>query len=154
VRVTAKVDYAVRAAVVLAHAAAAGTAPVKGDQIRAEQDIPLRFCENILGELRQAGLVRSRRGAEGGYWLAKPAAEITIADIIRATEGPLANVRGERPEAIVYPAGAEGLRDVWIAARASLRRVLEEVSLADVAAGHLPESVLPYLDDDGAWDPH
>ncbi len=153
-RVTAKVDYAVRAAVVLAHAAAAGTEPVKGDQIRDQQDIPLRFCENILAELRQAGLVRSRRGADGGYWLAKPASEITIADVIRATEGPLANVRGERPEAIDYPPGAEGLKDVWVATRASLRRVLEAVTIADVAAGSLPRKVRPYLDDPGAWDPH
>jgi len=151
-RVTAKVDYAVRAAVVLANAAAAGTAPVKGDRIRQDQDIPFRFCENILGELRQAGLVRSRRGAEGGYWLAKPASEISIADIIRACEGPLANVRGERPEEIDYPESAAGLQLVWIATRASLRRVLEVVTLADVAAGVLPKKVRPYLNDDGAWE--
>lgn len=153
-RVTAKVDYAVRAAVVLAHAAADGTEPVKGEQIRDRQDIPFRFCENILGELRQAGLVRSRRGAEGGYWLAKPASEITIADVIRATEGPLANVRGERPESIDYPEGVEGLQEVWIATRAALRRVLDVVTLADVASGTLPKPVRAYLDDPGAWERH
>ena len=147
-------DYALRAAVELAHAAAEGTAPVTREQIRDRQDIPFRFCENILGELRQAGLVRSRRGADGGYWLAKPAADISIADIIRATEGPLANVRGESPEAVEYPPGAEGLQEVWIATRASMRRVLDVVTLADVAHGVLPKKVRPYLDDPGAWERH
>lgn len=153
-RVTAKVDYAVRAAIVLAHAAADGSEPVKGEQIRDRQDIPFRFCENILGELRQAGLVRSRRGAEGGYWLARPASEISIADIIRATEGPLANVRGESPEAVEYPPGVEGLQDIWIATRASMRRVLDVVTLGDVVAGTLPKKVRGYLDDPGAWERH
>lgn len=153
-RVTAKVDYAVRAAVVLARAAAAGTEPVKGERIRTEQQIPLKFCENILGELRQDGIVRSQRGAEGGYWLARPAETITIADIIRAVEGPLANVRGERPERIDYPEGSGSLQEVWIATRAALRSVLEGVTLADVAADRLPDDVRRWLDDPKVWEPH
>ena len=106
---------------------------MKGERIRTEQDIPFKFCENILGELRQDGIVRSQRGAEGGYWLARPASEITVADIIRAVEGPLANVRGERPEALDYTEGMEALQQMWIATRAALRSVLERVTLADLA---------------------
>jgi Rrf2 family protein len=152
--VTAKVDYAVRASVVLARAARDGTEPVKGERIRTEQDIPFKFCENILGELRQDGIVRSQRGAEGGYWLARPASEITVADIIRAVEGPLANVRGERPEALDYTDGMEALQQAWIATRAALRSVLERVTLADLAAGKLPPKVRKYLDDPEAWESH
>lgn len=151
---TAKVDYAVRAAVVLARAAEADTEPVKGDRIREEQRIPLKFCENILGELRQEGIVRSQRGADGGYWLARAADTITVAEIIRAVEGPLANVRGERPEQIDYPQGSGALQQVWIATRAALRSVLERVTLADVATGDLPTDVKRLLDDPDAWKPH
>jgi Rrf2 family protein len=152
--VTAKVDYAVRASIVLARAARDGKEPVKGERIRSEQDIPFKFCENILGELRQDGIVRSQRGADGGYWLARPAAEITVADIIRAVEGPLANVRGERPEALDYMAGMESLQQTWIATRAALRSVLERVTLADLAAGKLSAKVRRYLDDPDAWESH
>src|SRR3954468_3628780 len=109
-RVSAKVDYAVRAAVELA---AAETPPVKGEVLAQAQDIPLKFLENILGELKHAGLVRSQRGAEGGYWLARPAEEITIADVIRAVEGPLASVRGESPETVTYGGAAEALGKLW-----------------------------------------
>lgn len=143
-----------RAALVLARAASAGAEPVKGTRIREEQEIPLKFCENILGELRHEGLVRSRRGADGGYWLARPAEEISIADIIRAVEGPLANVRGERPEQIDYPAGSESLKKVWVATRAALRSVLEGVTLADVAAGRLPDEIEALLTDPASWEPH
>lgn len=153
-RVTAKVDYAVRAAVVLATAAAEGSEPVKGERIRSAQGIPLKFLENILSELRTEGIVKSQRGSEGGYWLARPADQITIAEVIRAVEGPLANVRGNRPEALDYPEGAGALREVWIATRASLRSVLEVVTLADVAAGALPETVTALLADPEAWRPH
>ena len=125
VKVSAKSDYAVRALLELAQA---GDGPVKGEQLAQSQDIPLKFLENILGDLRHAGLVRSQRGAEGGYWLARPADEITLAEIIRAVEGPLANVRGVRPDAITYQGAAEPLKDVWIAVRASLRSVLEAVT--------------------------
>jgi Rrf2 family protein len=150
-RVSAKVDYAVRAGAELA-AAAAG--PVKGDRIAQAQQIPLKFLENILLDLKHAGLVQSQRGAEGGYWLARPADEISLADVIRAVEGPIANVRGLRPEQVAYAGSAEQLRDVWIAVRANLRAVLETVTLADVAAGRLPDEVSRITSDPEAWLPH
>jgi Rrf2 family protein len=152
VRVSAKADYAIRAAVELA--AAADGAPVKGDRIAQAQEIPSNFLENILADLRNAGIVMSRRGADGGYWLAQPAAEISLADIIRAVDGPLANVRGVRSEQISYQGSAEPLRDVWVAVRASLRGVLENVSLADLARGELPENVRALAADPDAWAPH
>jgi Rrf2 family protein len=152
-RVTAKVDYAVRAAVVLADAAEQDRSPLKGDQIATAQQIPVKYLENILSELRQAGIVRSQRGAEGGYWLGRPAAEISLADIIRAVEGPLANVRGERPESLDYPDGTGALQDVWIATRAALRSVLDLVTVADVAKGRLPRSVKAYATDPASWEP-
>src|SRR5437660_12787408 len=112
VRVSAKADYALRAVIELA---ASADGPVKGERIAQAQQIPLKFLENILGDLKHAGLVRSQRGAEGGYWLARPAEEITLADVIRAVEGPLANVRGIRPDELEYSGAAERLKDVWIA---------------------------------------
>jgi len=151
VRLSAKADYAIRAA---AELAAASDAPVKGERIAAAQSIPPKFLENILLDLKHAGLVRTQRGAEGGYWLAKPPAEITLADVIRAVEGPLANVRGTRPEELVYDGAAVRLREVWIALRASLRAVLEQVTLADLAAGDLPTSVLALTEDPEAWVSH
>jgi Rrf2 family protein len=151
-RVSAKADYAVRAAIELA---AAGDGPVKGDKISAAQKIPLRFMENILGELRHAGLVQSQRGSDGGYWLARPADEVTLADVIRAVEGPLATVSSERPEALEYSGSAEQLRDVWVALRASMRAVLETVTLADVVSRELPSSVRKLLSDEPeVWVPH
>jgi len=152
VRVSAKVDYAIRAAVELA--AAEGAGPVKGDQIARAQSIPPKFLENILLELRHAGLVHSQRGVEGGYWLAQPAGEITVAEVIRAVEGPLANVRGTRPEALEYTGAAEALRTVWIAMRANLRAVLEAVTLADIVRGELPASLGDVLADPEAWRSH
>lgn len=138
-RVSAKVDYAVRA---LAELAAAGpSAPMKGEAIAAAQGMPLKFTENILGELRRGGIVASQRGAVGGYWLSVPAGTVTIADVIRVVEGALADVRGEPPEAVEYPGAAAALQDVWIATRATLRSVLEVVTIADVAGGHLPDVV-------------
>ena len=151
-RVSAKVDYAVRAGAELA--AAAGEGPVKGERIAQSQQIPLKFLENILLELKHAGLVQSQRGAEGGYWLAQPPEEISLADVIRAVEGPIANVRGSRPEQVEYDGAAEHLRDVWIAVRANLRAVLETVTLADVAAGRLPDDVARIAADPEAWLPH
>ena len=150
-RVSAKVDYAVRAA---AELAAAGEGPVKGDTLAQAQGIPLKFLENILGELKHAGLVRSQRGAEGGYWLAKPADEISIADVIRAVEGPLASVRGEPPESVRYGGAAQALGKLWVAVRANLRAVLEEVTVADVAAGELPAIVDEITSDPAAWLGH
>ena len=139
-RVSAKADYAVRAMVTLA-ADGADKAPVKGDRIAEAQEIPLRFLENILGELRHAGLVQSRRGMDGGYWLAKPPDDVTLAEIIRAVEGPLASVRGEPPNELSFTGAAKPLREVWIALRANIRDILESVTLADVVAGDLPEPV-------------
>jgi Rrf2 family protein len=150
-RVSAKADYAIRAMVELA---AEGGGPVKGDRISQAQEIPTKFLENIMSDLRNAGLVRSQRGTDGGYWLAKPAAEIDLAQVIRAVDGPLANVRGYRSEEIAYTGSAEPLKEVWVAVRASLRAVLEHVTLADVAARKLPESVAALLTDGEAWRPH
>jgi Rrf2 family protein len=147
-RVSAKADYAVRAAIELA---TAGDGPVKGERIAQAQEIPLKFLENILIDLRHAGLVRSQRGAEGGYWLAKPAEEITLAEVVRAVEGPIANVRGRGPQDVEYFGSAEKLRDVWIAVRANLRSVLEAVTIADVAGGTLPKSVQKLVRDPDAW---
>jgi Rrf2 family protein len=146
-RISAKADYAVRAA---AELASAKEGPTKGEAIARAQDIPLRFLENILGDMRQAGLVRSQRGAEGGYWLAKPAKDITVADVIRAVEGPLAAVRGEAPEDVVFSGSAESLGRLWIAVRASLRGVLETVTLADLVDGKLPARVDRLADDPDA----
>jgi Rrf2 family protein len=151
-RVSAKVDYAVRAALELA--AAGGDGPVKGERIAQAQGIPLKFLENILLELRHHGLVQSRRGVDGGYWLARPAEEITLAEVIRAVEGPLANVRGIRPESVEYEGPAVRLQEVWIAVRANLRSVLETVTLADVAAGELPRQIAAVTEDPEAWEPH
>ena len=150
-RVSAKADYAIRAAVELA---AAGDGPTKGERIAQAQSIPPNFLENILVDLRNAGLVASRRGADGGYWLARPADEISLADVIRAVDGPLANVRGLRSEQVEYAGSAEPLRDVWVAVRASLRAVLENVTLADVANGELPEQVRDLAADPDSWAPH
>jgi Rrf2 family protein len=150
VRVSAKVDYAVRAA---AELAAAGDGPVKGERLAEAQSIPLKFLENILIELRQAGIVRSQRGPEGGYWLDRPAAEVSVADVIRAVEGPLASVRGERPEALDYAGSARSLQDVWIALRGAMRDVLETVTLEDLAQGALPSAVEKRAKDPDAWSP-
>jgi len=147
VRTTAKADYAVRAAVELA---AAGDM-VTAEQIAQAQEIPVNFLENILRDLRRAGLVESRRGQAGGYLLARPPAEISIADVIRAVEGPLANVRGISPDALEYQGSAAKLRDVWVALRASVRSVLEQVTLADVARGELPPLVAELTVDADAW---
>ena len=147
-RISAKADYAVRAAVEMA---AAGDEPVKGEKLAEAQDIPLQFLEHILLELKHARLVRARRGARGGYWLAKPPEEITLASVIRAVEGPLANIQDQAPEQTSYPGNAERLSDVWIAVRASLRRVLENVTVADLRDGRIPDEVLELTRDEGAW---
>jgi Rrf2 family protein len=152
VRVSAKTDYALRAALELA--AAPDQKPVKGERIAKAQAIPLRFLENILMQLRHAGLVESRRGADGGYRLAQPATEVTLADVIRAIDGPLAGVSGVRPESLGFEGVAEPMRDVWIAVRASLRAVLEHVTLADVIGGELPPHVRELVADEDAWVPH
>jgi|SRR5438270_7695024 len=147
--VTAKADYAVRAIVELA--GSSQEAPRKVDEIAQAQQIPVSFLENILTQLRSSGIVRSQRGPEGGYWLAQPAPEVMLADVIRAVEGPLVGVRGQRPEEIEYTGSAEALQTVWIALRANLRKVLETVSVADVAAGKLPKDVVALTRKEEAW---
>jgi Rrf2 family protein len=147
-RTTAKADYAVRAAIELA---SAGEGPVKAEQIAEAQGIPLNFLENILAELRRAGIVQSRRGAAGGYALAQPPDQVSVADIIRAVEGPLANVRGISPEELEYPGSAGQLRDVWVALRSSVRSVLEQVTVADIAGGRLPPHVVELTQATDAW---
>jgi Rrf2 family protein len=147
-RVSAKADYAVRAA---AELAAAEEGPIKGERLADAQDIPLQFLEHILLELKHNGIVRARRGAKGGYWLAKPADEVSVADVVRAVEGPIAHVQSTPPEAIEYSGNSESLQEVWIAVRASLRAVLEEVTLADLVSGELPESVKDLAASPDAW---
>jgi Rrf2 family protein len=149
VRVSAKADYAVRAMIELA--AGDEDSPVKGDLIAEAQRIPLRFLENILAELRHAGLVHSRRGADGGYWLQRAADDVTLAEIIRAVEGPLATVRGEPADELVFTGQAKPLQQVWIALRANIREILESVTLADVVAGELPEPVRSIASHPDVW---
>jgi Rrf2 family protein len=151
VQVSARADYALRALLTLT---AAEGRLVKAEALASAQGLPLRFLENILIDLRRSGLVASQRGAEGGYRLCRPAEEITVAMVVRATDGPLASVRGLRPEAVPYDGAAEHLQQVWIAVRASLRQVLESVTLADIAAGTLPDAVLNLTKDPDAWQPH
>jgi len=150
-RISAKADYAIRAA---AELAAASPDLVKGEQLAAAQSIPLKFLENILAELRHAGIVGSQRGADGGYSLARPAGEITLADVIRAVDGPLANVRGARPETVAYGGAAGALQEVWIALRRNIRTVLEVVTLADLASGELPGAVKALAAEPDAWHSH
>lgn len=147
--VTAKADYAVRAVIELADSAQ--DAPRKVDEVAQAQKIPVSFLENILTQLRSSGIVRSQRGPEGGYWLAQPADEVNLAQIIRAVEGPLVGVRGQRPEEVEYVGSAESLQQVWVALRANLRKVLENVTVADVAAGRLPKEVLELTREEQAW---
>ena len=147
-RVSAKADYAVRAALELA---ASDGQSVKGERVAEAQGIPLKFLENILQELRHAGLVRSQRGPEGGYRLGRPASEISLGDVIRSVDGPLASVRGEAPEDLEYGGSADALQTVWVALRANMRAVLDEVSLDQVAAGKLPAQVERLTKDPEAW---
>ena len=150
-RVTAKADYALRATLELA---AGGGGPLKRDALAGAQDIPGGFLENILLDLRQAEVIRSQRGPEGGYWLARPADQITVADVVRAVEGPLASVRGERPGDLTFQGTARPLEELWVAVRASLRSVLESVTLADLAEGRLPEEISELTRDPDAWSAH
>ncbi|MBV8714911.1 MAG: Rrf2 family transcriptional regulator [Chloroflexi bacterium] len=148
--VSARADYAVRALVELA---ASGGQPLKREQIATAQHIPVTFLANILQQLRTAGLVTTHRGNDGGYLLTLRPERITIADVIRAVDGPLANVRGDSPEAVKYDGSAEALCEVWIAVRASLRKVLEQVTLKDVATNALPAVVHELASEPNAWEP-
>lgn len=148
-RVSAKADYAIRAAAELA--AISADQHLKRDQIATAQKIPSKFLETILLDLKHTGIVKSTRGADGGYALARPAADISLADVIRAVDGPMATVRGERVESVEYEGNARALRDVWVAVRASLRRVLETTSLQDLVDDHLPDPVRELTADPEAW---
>lgn len=147
--ISAKADYALRALLTLAGEPEGG--PITADSLADRQHLPLKFLENILVDLRRAGMVTSQRGTGGGYRLARPAGAITAADVIRALEGPLAEVRGLRPEVATYEGAAEHLQDVWVAVRAGLRAVLEHVSLADIVAGEFPADVTRLTADPDAW---
>ena len=153
-QVSAKTDYALRAAAELARAAEEGLGPIKGEWISEAQGIPKKFMENILHDMKRAGIVRTRRGASGGYWLARPPEEIYLAEVIRVVEGPLANVRGEWPEEVEYKGAAERLQHVWIAVRANLRAVLESTTLADLVDDSLPPVVTELTRDPEAWIHH
>ncbi|MEU7022998.1 Rrf2 family transcriptional regulator [Streptomyces sp. NPDC046203] len=148
-RISAKADYAVRAALQLAAARDAG--PLKAEAIAEHQGISHKFLEGILGDMRKGGLVLSQRGGNGGYWLARPAGEISLADVIRCVEGPLVSVRGERPPELSYTGPAASLLTVWVALRANVRQVLEGVSLAEVAAGRLPSEITALAEAPEAW---
>lgn len=148
--ISARADYAVRALLALA---ASDSQTTKADTLAEVQELPRKFLEAILADLRRAGLVRSQRGAEGGYRLARPAEDISLADVLRAVDGPLAEVRGLRPESTSYDGVAEHLQEVWVAVRASLRSVLDEVTIADVLSGELPRHVRGLTEAPGAWAP-
>ena len=124
---------------------------MKGDAIAAAQGIPVRFLESILAELRRSSIIGSQRGSDGGYWLARPAAEVSVADVIRAVEGPLADVHGAPPEEVTYDGAAAELQRVWIATRVALREVLETTSLADIASGALPPAVGALAERPDGW---
>ncbi|MFF4169564.1 RrF2 family transcriptional regulator [Streptomyces sp. NPDC001744] len=147
-RISARADYAVRAALQLAAAQDAG--PLKSEAIAEEQGIPHKFLEGILGDMRKGGLVQSQRGGNGGYWLARPAGAISVAEVVRCVDGPLVSVRGERPPELSYTGPAESLLTLWIALRAGVREVLG-VSLAEVAAAELPTGIVALADDPEAW---
>jgi Rrf2 family protein len=147
--VTAKADYAVRAVIELAGSGQGS--PRKVDEVAQAQGIPVSFLENILTQLRSSGIVRSQRGPEGGYWLAQPPEQVNLAQVIRAVEGPLVGVRGQPPEEVEYSGTAESLQQVWIALRANLRKVLEHVTVDQVAAGKLPSEVLALTRAEEAW---
>jgi Rrf2 family protein len=148
-RISAKEDYAVRASLELA---LAGDSPLKREQISEAQEIPLAFLQNILMELRHAEIVEAQRGRDGGFRLARPASKISVADVVRAVSGPLATIRGTRPQSLDYNAQAEPLKDVWVAMRTNIRAVLEQVTLADLAANRLPAAVRKAAGNPANWE--
>jgi Rrf2 family protein len=150
--ISAKSDYALRALIVIARSAE-GDGPLPAEAMAGAQEIPQNFLLSILADLRRSGIVRSKRGQGGGWHLARDASEITVADVIRSVDGPLVSVHGIRPEAVSYRGSASILQPVWIAARSSLREVLESVTIADLAAGELPAVVLDRSTDEAAWEP-
>nr|MDT0662963.1 Rrf2 family transcriptional regulator [Micromonospora sp. DSM 115978] len=158
-RLSARVDYALRAVAELAALAIADPdgapgrrpTPVTAEQIARAQAIPPKFLESILLQLRRGGIVHAQRGPDGGYWLARPADGVSLAEIIRVIDGPLANVRGQRPEELGYQGSARALQEVWVALRASEREILDLVTIADVATGKLPQRVRDLIADPSAW---
>ncbi|QXC59127.1 Rrf2 family transcriptional regulator [Aquihabitans sp. G128] len=153
-RTTAKVDYAVRAAIELARVYPTDDSrpvPLTRQAIADAQEIPSKFLEHILADLKRSGLVGSVRGADGGYWLQRPPEKVTMADVIRAAEGPLADVRGERPDALSYPEDLAVLQRAWIAVRSNLRSILEEVTLADLRDGALKPAIEQIAAEPDAW---
>ncbi len=146
--ISAKVDYAVRALCTLADADGGA---VTAEALAKSQGLPAKFLESILNDMRRAGLLLSQRGAEGGYRLSRAPSAISVADVIRPLDGPLAEVRGLRPEAANYEGSATHLQDVWVAVRASLRAVLEQVTIADIVSGELPVAVKQLTTDPDAW---
>ncbi len=146
-QIPAKADYAIRALLLLA----ASDHSVSAEHLAHDQELPAKFLGAILSDLRRGGLVTSQRGPEGGFRLARPADEIMIADILRVVSGPMAGVRGMRPESLVYEGDASHLRDVWVAVRGALREVLEHVTLGQVLRGDLPVAVTRFSDDPDAW---
>lgn len=149
-RISARADYAVRAMLEVAVRQDGG--PVKAETVALAQDIPHKFLEGILGDLRRGGLVDSRRGGSGGYRLARPASGITVADVVRAVDGPIVSVRGERPNRLTYTGPAAPLLPLWVAVRANVRRVLEGVTLADIAADALPGPVRELAAEPASWE--
>lgn len=147
-RVSARADYALRAC---AELAVAGDERIKRDVIATRQGIPLEFLESVLLALKHAGVVQSQRGASGGFRLARPPADVSLADVIRAVDGPMADVRGDRPEHVEYPGPAARLQDVWIAIRAVLRDILERTTLEDLVRDQLPAHVRELIEDPDAW---
>src|SRR5262245_62950248 len=150
-RLNARVDYALRAVVELAAAGGTADRPVTAERLATAQEIPPKFLESILLQLRRAGVVHSQRGPEGGYWLARPAREISLAEVIRVIDGPLANVRGQRPEDLGYHGAARALQEVWIALRASEREILELVTVDQVASCRFPKRIRTLASDPDAW---
>lgn len=150
VQISARGDYAVRAALSLA---AAHPSLLSAQAIAAQQDLPHKFLEAVLADLRRAGLVRAQRGAEGGYTLTRPPAEISVGQVLRAVDGPLAGVRGMRPEETTYDGAAEQLPRLWVAVRAAVREVVDEVSLTDLVTGRMPARVRKLTTQPDAWQP-
>lgn len=151
-RVSTKSDYALRALIEIA--TRDGARPISAEELGRVQDIPHGFLQAILADLRKADILVSQRGQSGGWRLARPASDVTVADVIRAVDGPLVSVYGLRPEAVHYSGSAIALQRVWIAARSSLREVFERVTIAALAADDLPAEVLDRVQDDDAWRPH
>lgn len=155
-RVSAKSDYALRALIELARRAEEGRTPgpVSADELGRLQEIPPNFLQAILADLRRSGIVISQRGQSGGWRLAREASAVSVADVIRAVDGPLVSVHGTRPESVAYNEAADALQLVWVAARSSLREVCEEVSIQALAEHRLPEAVTRRAEDEDAWQPH